>query len=204
MISSAFRMACAASGLTCTPSGLRKTWLIGEFCLGICDSTSTVLPLMDATRVTSRWDACVVDVYCLSQVGCVGLEATQQRAQTGSAADRDDARPAAAQPECVDHLDHAARVRPGEKWAEDGLRELQVTDHEQPDAEDAEHDRTRPVGQELQRDPVEALRQVGCLVDLLEGVRNAEHEDQLGHHEQEEPAFDLQPGREPAKPTRGW
>ena len=151
----------------------------------------------------ARRAAVVGDGHDRGQVGGVGLEASQQRAQTGAAADRDDARPAAAQPECVDHLDHAARVRPGEKWTEDGLRELQVTDHEQPDAEDAEHDRTRPVGQELQRDPIEALRQVGCLVDLLEGVRNAEHEDQLGHHEQEEPAFDLQPGREPAKPTRG-
>ena len=57
MMSSALRIACAASGLTCAPSGLRKTWLIGAFCLGIFDSPSTVLPLIDATRVTS----CSVD-----------------------------------------------------------------------------------------------------------------------------------------------
>src|ERR1035437_9584893 len=51
--SSAFKIACAASGLSRAPSGFRKTWLIGAFCFGILDSPSTVCPLMEATSVTS-------------------------------------------------------------------------------------------------------------------------------------------------------
>ena len=42
-----------ASGFTCAPSGFRNTWLMRPFCLGIFDSPSTLLPLIDATRVTS-------------------------------------------------------------------------------------------------------------------------------------------------------
>ena len=102
----------------------------------------------------------------------------------------------------MDHLDDAPGGVARQEGAEHRLRELEVADDQQSDAEDAEDDRARPVGQELQCDVVEARRQVGCLVDLLQCIRDTEDQDELGHHEQKQPAFDLKPGREPAEPTR--
>ena len=58
------------------------------------------------------------------EIGRVGLQAAEQRAESGAAPDRDDARPASAKPECVDDLDNASRVRPGKERSEHRLREL--------------------------------------------------------------------------------
>src|SRR5205807_8538889 len=89
------------------------------------------------------------------------------------------------------------------KWAEDRLRELQVAEAQQSDAENAEHRGARPVRPELECDVVELVRQRCALVDLLQGVRGAEDENELGEHEQKQPPLDLETRREPAQPACG-
>ena len=100
----------------------------------------------------------------------------------------------------MDDLDDAAGAVAGKKRSEHGLRELQIADDQEPDAKDAEDDRAGPVGEELQRDVEEARRQVCGLIDLLQGVGHTEHQHELGDHEEQEPALDLESGREPPQP----
>ena len=103
----------------------------------------------------------------------------------------------------MDDLDDAARAVAWQKWPEHGLSELQVADHEKADADDDEDGRACPVRPELERDVKEDAREADGLVDLLQGVGDTEHEDELGGHQQEKPTFDLKTGRQPAQPRPG-
>src|SRR5487761_304847 len=94
----------------------------------------------------------------------------EQRAQSCPAADRDDARPTSSQAERVDDLDQVGGAVAREKWSKHGLCELQVAEQQQPDTEDPKDHCAGPVGQELEGDVVELVRQ-GCgLVELFECV----------------------------------
>ena len=159
------------------------------------DSILVAQPARRAAVVGNRHDR--------GEIGRVGLQAAEQRAESGAAPDRDDARPASAKAECVDDLDNASRVRPGKERSEHRLRELQVAEGKQANTQHSEDRRARPVRPELECDVVELVRQCCRLIELFQGLRGTKDQHQLRHHEQEEPAFDLQPGREPAKPTRG-
>ena len=97
----------------------------------------------------------------------------------------------------MDDLEDAACAVAWKKRSKNRLRELQVADEQQTDAEDAEGDGARPVRQELQREVEEEAGKVCCLIQLFQGVGNTEHEDELRQHQQQKPTLDLEPRCQP-------
>ena len=101
----------------------------------------------------------------------------------------------------MDDLDHAGRAVAGQERTEDGLGELEVAEHEEAHTNKQKDECADHVRQRLQRDVEEDAGQASGLVDLLQGIGDAEHQDQLGCHEKQQPSLDLKTRREPPKPT---